>query len=226
MRTLYTFGDSMLDCSHYNDDLVAPGALLCENRDDLFPEFAGEDLQSLGVGPVTLAHRARDGAVLHGLRAQFPRKSQPDHACAVITIGGNDLLQGLLFVPEQRRDAVWGDWFRDFEAAIAECPVRTRFVGTVYDPTFRDPATEARWGFGDAAEFLRARLVSFNEQLCERAQRAGAIPVDIHGHFLSGDPSWVVQEIEPSVRGASEVRRAFLHPVLAWARGAASARAQ
>lgn len=226
MRTLFTFGDSMLDCSHYNDERVSPGELLCENRDDLFPEFAGEDLRSLGVGPVTLAHRARDGAVLHGLRAQYPRKSQPDHACAIITIGGNDLLQGLLFVPEQRRGAVWDDWFDNFEAALTDCPVATRFVGTVYDPTFRDPTTEARWGFGDATAIVRARLESFNERLCDRARRTGAIPVDVHGLFLSGDPSWVVEEIEPSIRGASEVRRAFLHPVLAWARGAASGRAQ
>jgi acyl-CoA thioesterase-1 len=218
MRTLYTFGDSMLDCSHYNDERVSPGTLLCENRDDLFPEFVGEDLRS--VGPVTLAHRARDGAVLHGLRAQYPRKAQPESACAIITIGGNDLLQGLISRPEDQLRAAWNAWMDDFEHAIRECPVPTRLVGTVYDPTFRDPTIEARWGFGSLTELVRARLVAFNAQLAERTLRAGAVPVDIHGLFLSGDPSWVVEEIEPSIRGASEVRRAFLHPLLAWARGA------
>ena len=34
--------------------------------------------------------------------------------------------------------------------------------------------------------------------------------VDIHAHFLRGDPSWYVHSIEPSLRGASEVRHAFL----------------
>jgi acyl-CoA thioesterase-1 len=38
--------------------------------------------------------------------------------------------------------------------------------------------------------------------------------VDLHAHFLRGDPSWYVHTIEPSLRGASEVRRAFLAPVL------------
>lgn len=34
--------------------------------------------------------------------------------------------------------------------------------------------------------------------------------VDLHAHFLTGDPSWFTATIEPSLRGASEVRRAFL----------------
>jgi len=34
--------------------------------------------------------------------------------------------------------------------------------------------------------------------------------VDLHAHFLRGDPSWFVHTIEPSLTGASEVRRAFL----------------
>jgi hypothetical protein len=34
--------------------------------------------------------------------------------------------------------------------------------------------------------------------------------VDLHAHFLTGDPSWFTKEVEPSLTGASEVRRAFL----------------
>jgi hypothetical protein len=38
--------------------------------------------------------------------------------------------------------------------------------------------------------------------------------VHLHQHFLTGDPSWVTQTIEPSLRGASEVRAAFLPDVI------------
>ena len=38
--------------------------------------------------------------------------------------------------------------------------------------------------------------------------------VDVHAHFLTGDPSWYTRTIEPSLTGASEVRRAFLPHLL------------
>jgi hypothetical protein len=41
------------------------------------------------------------------------------------------------------------------------------------------------------------------------ASRYGVL-VDLHAHFLTGDPSWFTRTIEPSLRGASEVRRCFL----------------
>lgn len=43
---------------------------------------------------------------------------------------------------------------------------------------------------------------------CGRSSRRSA--VDLHAHFLGGDPSWFTLTIEPSLIGASEVRRAFL----------------
>jgi acyl-CoA thioesterase-1 len=44
--------------------------------------------------------------------------------------------------------------------------------------------------------------------LAAAATRAGTL-VDLHGWFLRGDPSWFTRTIEPSLRGASEIRRAF-----------------
>ncbi len=58
--TLYTFGDSILDCGRYNDYGVHPGQLIVRNRDDLFPQFRGQDLESRR--PARLDHRAADGA--------------------------------------------------------------------------------------------------------------------------------------------------------------------
>jgi hypothetical protein len=45
------------------------------------------------------------------------------------------------------------------------------------------------------------------------AEKYGAL-VDLHAHFLKGDPSWYTHTIEPSLTGASEVRRAFLPHIL------------
>jgi len=55
----------------------------------------------------------------------------------------------------------------------------------------------------------RANHRRVNEVIGRLAARHGRL-VDLHRHFLSGDPSWYVHTIEPSLRGASEVRRAFL----------------
>ena len=48
--------------------------------------------------------------------------------------------------------------------------------------------------------------------LAELAQKYGT-PVDLHKHFLKGQPDWFVRTIEPSLAGASEVRRCFLEAI-------------
>jgi hypothetical protein len=45
--------------------------------------------------------------------------------------------------------------------------------------------------------------------LAKAAERYGTL-IDLHAHFLTGDSTWCAQIIEPSLRGASEVRRCFL----------------
>jgi hypothetical protein len=52
-----------------------------------------------------------------------------------------------------------------------------------------------------------------NRIIMELAPRYGQL-IDVHRHFLKGDPSWFTQTIEPSLRGASEVRAVFLPAVL------------
>lgn len=124
MLVVHTFGDSILDCGHYNPHGVDPGQLLVRNDDRLFPEFSGRDLQSRG--PARLDHHAVDGATVDGLAAQA---------------GAN--LQRV-----------------------------NRLIGTL-------------------------------------GSRYGGV-ADLHAHFLRGDPSWFTNAIEPSLTGASEVRRVFL----------------
>ena len=48
-----------------------------------------------------------------------------------------------------------------------------------------------------------------NAVLAECGHAFGAA-VDLHAQFLKGQPDWFVRTIEPSLIGASEVRRCFL----------------
>ena len=205
VATLYTFGDSILDCGGYNAHGVHPGALLVRNRDDLFPEHAGRDLAS--GGPARLVHRAVDGATSHGLAAQARGLAPDADGIGLLTIGGNDLLAGLATDE--------GDGVERFRARVAAfldaLPLPRVLVGTVYDPTFGDD----RLNFlGVDPTLPRRNLARVNAALRELGEARGAC-VDVHAHFLKGDASWFTRVIEPSLRGASEVRAAFLPHVLA-----------
>jgi acyl-CoA thioesterase-1 len=210
MITLYTFGDSLLDCSHYNDRGLDPGQLLVRNDDALFPEFRGRDLHSFG--PVQRVHRAVDGATVDDLPAQAMQLAPAQGAIALLTIGGNDLLRGLA-TDDGRGLSMFADRLERF---LRELPIRPVLLGNVYDPTFGD---DAKNFLGVPPRLARANLRRVNEVLATAASRHGQ-RIDLHGHFLRGDPSWFTRTVEPSLQGASEIRRAFLPAVLAAARRA------
>jgi acyl-CoA thioesterase-1 len=204
MKTLYTFGDSILDCGRYNDVGLDPGQLVVRNDDRLFPEFRGRDLASRG--PARLDHRAVDGATVEDLPPQARGVVPSEGAVAVLTIGGNDLLRGLL------ADA--GPGLAAFAAALEDfvrtLPIRPVLLGNVYDPTFGD---DARDFTGVPPALARANHARVNAAIAKVAARFGAL-VDIHAHFLGGDPSWYTGVIEPSLRGASEIRRCILQRLI------------
>jgi lysophospholipase L1-like esterase len=203
--TLFTFGDSILDCGHYNAQGVNPGQLLVRNDDALFPEFRNQDLHGRHGG--RLAHHAVDGATVDGLQRQLQGvQSMGGPAVALLTVGGNDMLRGLAADTGAGLHA----FERTLENFVAALPVRPLFVGTVYDPTFGDDSQNF---LGVEARIARANLGRVNAILADVARREGAL-ADLHAHFLKGDPSWFTHTIEPSLRGASEVRRAFLPLVL------------
>jgi len=200
MLTVYTFGDSILDCGHYNQFGIHPGQLLVRNDDELFPEFRGQDLSA--NGPAQLVHRAQDGSTVTGLARQAQDLIIDGKALAMLTIGGNDLIRGLA------RDS--GEGVQAFRAALEQflrqLSIRPVLLGNVYDPTFGD---DARNFLGVDPAIARANHARVNTILAELAQQYGAL-VDLHAHFLAGDPSWFTHTIEPSLKGASEVRRCFL----------------
>ena len=204
---LYTFGDSILDCGRYNAFGIDPGRLLVRNDDRLFPEFRGRDLASRGQ--VRLEHRAVDGATVSGLPAQARGVAADRPAVALLTVGGNDLIRGLLVDLGPGIEA----FAAALDAFLRALPIRPVLLGNVYDPTFGDD----RLNFtGVDPELARGNHRRVNAIITELAARYGAL-VDLHAHFLTGDPSWCTQIIEPSLRGASEVRRCFLpHLLAAW----------
>jgi lysophospholipase L1-like esterase len=205
MVTLVTFGDSILDSGRYNPFGLNPGMLLVKNDDERFPEFRGRDLVSRG--PARLDHRARDGALLGNLAAQLRGLEPSENSIAILTVGGNDLLDRLLM----DTGAGIAAFARGLDAVVRDLPIRPILIGNVYDPTFGDDSDNF---IGLPPAIARANFRRVNATIGEVAARHGAL-VDLHAHFLTGDPSWFTQRIEPSLTGTSEVRRAFLDPLLA-----------
>ena len=216
MLTLYTFGDSILDCGHYNEFDITPGQLLVRNDDRLFPEFRGRDLASM-MGETRLEHRARDGSMVQDLPAQArgivgASHDSPLHGTiAILTIGGNDLIMGLVTDTGPGIQA-FAESLDDF---LEDLPIRPVFLGNVYDPSFGDDSDNF---IGVDTAIARANHMRVNSAIAGLASKYGAL-VDLHAHFLTGDPSWYTRTIEPSLRGASEVRRAFLAQILDWHAG-------
>jgi acyl-CoA thioesterase-1 len=202
MLTLYTFGDSILDCAHYNDHGVTPGSLLVKNDDKLFPEFRGQDLQSRGT--VKLEHRAQDGATVDSLPRQLQGLNPGQgRTVAIITIGGNDLLRGLVTDQGLAIDT----FASKLDTFLGQLPVQEIFIGNVYDPSFGDDSLNF---LGIDPELARRNHVRVNTAIARAAANHKGKLVDLHAHFLTGDPSWLTRTIEPSLIGASEVRRCFL----------------
>ena len=204
MLTLYTFGDSILDCGGYNKFGIHPGQLLVRNDDQRFPEFRRQDLASRGLAQ--LQHRAQDGATVTDLPRQARGLQVVGRSLAILTIGGNDLLRGLA----SDRGTGMQAFATALDRFLAQLPIRPLLIGNVYDPTFGD---DLRNFLGVDPAIARANHRQMNAVIAELAEHYGAL-VDLHAHFLTGDPSWFTHTIEPSLVGASEVRRCFLQQMI------------
>jgi len=205
---------------------VGAASLLYQNQDWLWPDFAGHDLASYNP-EMAFTNFTADGAtttdVLEDQVAVLPADSGP--ALVTLTAGGNDLLWMSGSSEEGCTRAL-----RQAERNLREIIRRVRdhfeavtiIVGTVYDPSDGTALTDdGYWGYGDSMlkELSRSGLDGYNDAVAEIAAEEGCLLADIHGHFMGHGTTvkdraerwyWQGLIIEPSARGASEVRRLWL----------------
>jgi hypothetical protein len=124
-------------------------------------------------------------------------------SAALLTVGGNDLLRGLLIDRGPGVDA----FAIALDAFVRDLPIRPVLVGNVYDPTFGDDRLDFT---GLPPTLARANHQRVNAAIATVASRYGVL-VDLHAHFLTGDTSWFTSTIEPSLRGPRRSGAAFSH---------------
>lgn len=203
---------------------LGAASLLHRNDDERWPSHRSRDLGSLrpAVGRTDLT---ADGATTRDvLERQVPRVPGDLDGPTLVTLtaGGNDLLGLIDPVP---RPLAWllgsgapAD-VRGIASNLREIVVRVRerlpeallLVATVYDPTDGTGRLEGLER-PEAVEVLHG----LNDQILGLGELPGTRAVDLHGHFLGHgvaepDPAkrwyWRHSIIEPSARGAHEVRR-------------------
>ena len=206
---------------------LGAASLLYRNDDRRWPEFEGRDLVSRFPG-IRFHDLTADGATTDSVLAhQLDRVPEEleGPVLVTLTVGGNDLLGlldfGLLrFLPwfggdEEDVERIARQAERIVVRLLDAVPEPTLLVGDVYDPT----DGTADLGDGVVREEALSWLHRLNDRLLGIARERGAVPVEIHEHFLGHgrsepDPEarwyWRHSIIEPSARGASEVRRLWL----------------
>ena len=229
-RSVYiALGDSISIDEYAGGPGRGGAGLFARNRDDDFPEWRGRDLATLH--PDLRYHLlATDGATTRTLLDhQLPQLEASGIAPTVVTltIGGNDLLQAYGYT-HRAHEVVQLVGTRVGQALsrirrLLRPPHDALIIGTVYDPS--DGSGDAsRFGLPAWPEAVDV-LAALNTRLRRVAERHGARPADIHGHFLGhglqvGDPAqgdprpdhrslWYCNVIEPNAWGANGVRTAF-----------------
>ena len=193
--------------------------LLVSNNDELWPEFNGRDLSSI-FGPIGYQNLAVDGGTMETVLAyQLPRLEGSAADLITLTVGGNDLLDMLLVAKSAavitQRVAQLGARYRDIVSRVrAAVPEALLLVTTVYDPT-DETGKLPDWG----SDIPISLLTPLNDTIREVASSdSRTLLSDVHHHFLGHGVSapanerWYLSEsiIEPSLDGASEVRRVWL----------------
>ena len=205
---------------------VAPlgaASLLVRNDDARWPEFAGRDLASRWPR-LTVQNLATDGATIgdvFGDQLDQVEESSGE-AIVTITVGGNDLLSAYSSKPRQTlmerivRD-IGGAYDVMLDAITDKLPRARIVLTTVYDPSDRSGSIPGI--LEDVGTLPLAHLDALNAHIrAAAASHEGGAFADIYAHFLGHGASaeledrwyWKRSLVEPSARGASEIRRVWL----------------
>lgn len=196
---------------------VGSASLLFRNNDSLWPEFTGRDLVSNGYD--CYESHAQDMARMPDVLGNQLPLVDPASDLITLTIGGNDLLhilENFSSIDDITYEAralqsefVWlvDRIHRNAPKAIVVCT-------TVFDPT--DGTGKLR---ADGSEVPIHLLVELNQAIMRCcAERPFTRLADVYKHFRghgiapAGEERWYWRGsvIEPSARGASEIRRVWL----------------
>ncbi len=219
---------------------LGAASLFFRNDDRLWPEFSGRDLHCLypGLafrqpegGGFTSSHESddmtADGATTRSLLDQVGRVAPSQETTLItLTAGGNDLLGEIGFRGSPDPSAAGNpvhpilDRLQQAVARLLERrPNCTILVSTVYDPS---DGTNRLPGYTESLETEAKWLQQFNDAIRRLAKSDRRLRLaDIHAHFLGHGlkaperDRWYLAEmiIEPNARGASEVRRVWLHGI-------------
>jgi acyl-CoA thioesterase I len=197
----------------FSTDKLGAASLLVKNDDQLWPEFRGRELK------IPATDLTADGATTESLLRQVERIATSDDPTLItITAGGNDLLGHIGSrgpnpapeIAERLRAAI--------HRVLEKRPNATILVSTVYDPSDGTNVLDGRGRLDREAEWLK----DYNERVRRLVETDRRLKLaDIHRHFLGHgltapeNERWYLREsiIEPSARGASEVRRLWLDAI-------------
>ena len=210
---------------------VAPlgaASLLFQNDDERYPEFKGRDLASK-FPAITKLNVSEDGATIGDVfGSQLPNvEASNTSTLFTLSAGGNDLLSAFANKPDP---ALLTGFVRDIADAfefLVESLRRARpnsaiIVTTVYDPS--DQTRKIPGFFDTAGPLPLESLHTLNERIASIADATPRCAVaDVHTHFQGHGVSaaetdrwyWRRSLIEPSARGASEIRRLWLDALTA-----------
>lgn len=196
---------------------VGSASLLFRNNDELWPEFSGRDLMHAGYDSFELL--ALDNARMPDVLGNQMPLLDPDTDLISLTIGGNDLLHILSnFRTMEEITAEAHALHKEYEWLIdrlhQHAPRATILCTSVFDPT--DGTGLLRQ---DGAKVPIHLLLELNEAIAVTCrQRAFTLFANVARHFAGHGISaegegrwfWSGSVIEPSARGASEIRRVWL----------------
>jgi lysophospholipase L1-like esterase len=207
-------------------DPLGAAALLRSNDDRRWPEFRGRDLEQVSPD-MEFLNLAEDGAMIDDVAteelARLGRDSSDPGILITLTAGGNDLLDALAADrPLDRELRLIERRYSDLVATLREeLPAATILLTTVYDPT---DGTGVLPGMEKLGRLPLEYLDRFNAHVRSLANEAeSTFLADVHEHFLGHGARapekerwyWSRNPIEPSARGASEIRRMWYEAVSA-----------
>jgi lysophospholipase L1-like esterase len=203
---------------------VGAGSLLFRNVNEVWPDFAGRDIFT-AFPQANFVNLACDGASTFDLLEtdylDFLAKYQEQFVVVTITIGGNDLLDLISLTGtgenslQPQIEQILSRYAAVLDQITGYLPRAVIIGSTIYDPT--DGAGDLP-GFGN----ILAKLpYSLNQGIKDCLRQKSALLVDTHQHFLGhgmsvpADVRWYwTSPIEPSARGASELRRLWLEKLI------------